>query len=59
MAKQFQVPVVAVVGSYASDVVLRDGMTVHSLVETFGPDQAYEQTTQCLTNLGTQILNNL
>ncbi|HJM00110.1 MAG: glycerate kinase [Acidimicrobiales bacterium] len=59
MAKHCQIPVVAVVGSCDPGVVLPDGMTVHSLVETFGSDRAYDQTTRCLTNLGTQILTDL
>ena len=59
MAKERQVPVVALVGSCDPGVVLPDGMTVHSLVENFGPERAYDQTTQCLSDLGDQILADL
>ena len=59
MAKERQVPVVALVGSCDPSVVLPDGMTVHSLVENFGPERAYDQTTRCLSDLGDQILADL
>ena len=59
MAKECQIPVVAVVGSCDPGVVLPDDMTVHSLVENFGPERAYDQTTRCLTNLGPKILTDL
>ena len=59
MAKERQVPVVALVGSCDPGVVLPDGMTVHSLVENFGPERAYDQTTRCLSDLGDQILADL
>jgi glycerate kinase len=59
IAKQHQVPVVAVVGSCDSDFVLPEGLTMLSLVEIFGSDRAHNETTQCLTNLGTQILTDL
>ncbi len=59
IAKQHQVPVVAVVGSCDSDFVLPEGLTMLSLVEIFGSDRAHNETTRCLTNLGTQILTDL
>ena len=59
MAEERQKPVVAVVGSCDPGVVLPDDMTVHSLVENFGPERAYDQTTRCLSNLGPKILNDL
>ena len=59
IAKQHQVPVVAVVGSCDSDFGLPEGLTMLSLVEIFGSDRAHNETTRCLTNLGTQILTDL
>ena len=59
MAKECQIPVVAVVGSCDPGVVLPDGMKVHSLVENFGPERAYDQTTRCLSDLGPKILTDL
>ena len=59
IAKQHQVPVVAVVGSCDSDFVLPEGLTMLSLVEIFGSDRAHNETTRCLTSLGTQILTDL
>ena len=55
IAQRYQIPVVAVVGSYDLDVNVPDGMKLISLVESFGEEPAFAETTRCLTDIGRQI----
>ncbi len=55
LAERYQVPVVAVVGSYDIDTDVPESMKTISLVESFGEELAHTETTRCLKDVGRQI----
>ena len=59
LAERYQVPVIAVVGSYDIDTAVPDGMKVISLVESFGEELAHRETTRCLRDAGRKIFADL
>ncbi len=57
IAARHGVPVVAVVGARDLESDVPEGVSVVSLVESFGKERAFEETTACLTSVGSRIVD--
>ena len=56
IARRHNVPVVAVVGARDPEIGIPEGMSVVSLVESFGHEQALHETALCLAHVGSAIV---
>ena len=57
IAARHGVPVVAVVGARDLESDVPEGVSVVSLVESFGKERAFEETRACLTSVGSRIVD--
>ena len=56
IAARHDVPVVAVVGVRDLETKVPEGISVVSLVESFGSERAFQETTSCLISVGSRIV---
>ena len=56
IAARHDVPVVAVVGARNLETDVPEGISVVSLVESFGSERAFQETASCLISVGSRIV---
>ena len=56
IAARHDVPVVAVVGARDLETDVPEGISVVSLVESFGSERAFQETASCLISVGSRIV---
>ncbi len=58
IAERHDVPVVAVVGERDPETTVPEGISVVSLIESFGSERAFQETTACLISVGSRIISS-